>query len=56
MIKHKQVLVNLVDLKLTKFEKIDSPINALEDKVIRRLIIELKTEGQNKILIAIKSS
>ena len=29
MIKHKQVLANLVDYRLTEFKEIDSPISAL---------------------------
>ena len=56
MIKHKQVLANLVEFKLIEFEEIDLPISNLENKIIRKLIIDLKTEGKEKIFIAIERS
>ena len=56
MIKHKQVMANLVDLKLTEFTEIDSPISALEGKTIRQLIMELKTDGGDAMFIAIERS
>ena len=39
MIKHKQVMANLVDHKLTEFTDIDSPISTVEGKTIRQLIM-----------------
>jgi len=56
MIKHKQVLANLVDYRLTEFEEIDSPISALQGKTIRQLIMDLKTEKGETIFIAIERS
>ena len=46
MIVHKQVLANLVELKLIDFENIDSPIKALEGKMIRKLIIDLESKKE----------
>lgn len=56
MIKHKQVLANLVDYRLTEFEEIDSPISALQGKTIRQLIMDLKMEKGETIFIAIERS
>ena len=56
MIKHKQVLANLVDYRLTEFEEIDLPISALQGKTIRQLIMDLKTEKGETIFIAIERS
>ena len=52
--KHKQVLSNLVEFKLAGFEEIHSLINALGNKTIRQLVMELKIEGGDKIFIAIE--
>ena len=54
MIKHKQVLANLVDFKLTEFEEIDSPIKDLNGMTIRQLVMDLKTENRETIFIAIE--
>ena len=35
MMKHRQVLANLVEFKLTDFKEIDSPIRNLENKTVR---------------------
>ena len=54
MIKYKQLLANLVDFKLTKFEEIDFPIKDLNCMTIRQLIMDLKTESGEIIFIAIE--
>ena len=54
--KYKQVLANLVEFKLVEFEDIDSPISSLKNKTIRKIIMELETEGGNKMFIAIERS
>ena len=56
MIKHKQVLANLVDFKLTEFEEINLPIRDLNDRTIRQLIMDLKTESRETIFITIERS
>ena len=45
MIKYKQVLVNQVEFKLAGFEEFDSPVTALENKMIRQLTIDLETKS-----------
>ena len=52
--KHKQVLVNLIEFKLVEFKEINSLINALGDKTIRQLIIELMTKSGNTTFITIE--
>ena len=52
MMKHRQVLANLVEFKLTDFEEIDSPIKSLEDKTICQLIMDLKSKSGDKLCIA----
>ena len=54
MMKHKQVLANLVDFKLTDFQEIDSPISDLQGKTIRQLIMDLKTKDGETIFIAVE--
>ena len=54
MMKHRQVLANLVELKLTDFEEIDSPIKNLENKTIRQLIMNLKSKNGDKLYIAVE--
>ena len=54
MMKHKQVLANLAEFKLTEFQEIDSPISALQDKTIRQLIMDLKTVDGETIFIAVE--
>ena len=56
MIKHKQILANLVEFKLVDFEEVDSPISALDNKTIRELIMNLKLKSGDKIFIAIEQS
>ena len=56
MIKHKQVMANLVDHKLTEFTEIDSPISTVEGKTIRQLIMELKTKKGQTMFVAIEKS
>jgi len=56
MIKHKQVMANLVDHKLTEFTDIDSPISTVEGKTIRQLIVELKTKEGQTMFVAIEKS
>ena len=54
MMKHRQVLVNLVEFKLTDFEEMDAPIKSLEDKTIRQLIMGLKSASRDKLCIAVE--
>ena len=56
MMKHKQVLANLVELKLEDFEEIDSLIRELDDQIIRQLIMDLETKEKKKIFIATERS
>ena len=56
MIKHKQVMANLVDHKLAEFTEIDSPISTAEGKTIRQLIMELKTKKGQTMFVAIEKS
>jgi len=56
MIKHKQVMANLVDHNLTEFTDIDSPISTVEGKTIRQLIMELKTKEGQTMFVAIEKS
>ena len=52
MMKHKQVLANIVEFKLTNFQEIDSPISDLQGKTIRQLIMDLRTKDGETIFIA----
>ena len=54
MMKHRQVLANLVEFKLTDFEEIYSPIKNLENKTIRQLIMNLKSKNGDKLYIAVE--
>ena len=54
MMKHRQVLANLVEFKLKDFEEIDSPIKSLEDKTICLLIMDLRSKGGDKLYIAVE--
>ena len=54
--KHKQILVNLVELKLGDFEEINLSINALDKKTIRQSIIDLETKDEKNMFIAIERS
>ena len=56
MIKYKQILANLVEFKLVDFEEVDSPISMIDNKIIRELIMNLKSKSGNKIFITIKQS
>ena len=56
MIKHKQILANLVEFKLVDFEEVDSPISALDNKTIRELIMNLKSKSGDEIFAAIEQS
>ena len=51
MMKHKQILVNLVELKLGDFEEIDLLVHVLDSK-----IIDLEAKDENKIFIALDRS
>ena len=54
IMKHKQVLANLVDFKLPDFQEIDSPISNLQGSTIRQLIMALKTEKGETTFITIE--
>ena len=54
MMKHEQVLINLIELKLVEFKEIDFLVNALGDKAIRQLIMKLTTTSRDAMLMFIK--
>ena len=56
MMKHKQVLAELVEFKLVDFNKIDSLVSTLENNMIRELIINLESKSKNKVFIIVKQS
>ena len=56
MMKHNQILANLVELKVGDFEEIDSLTSSLEDKTMRELVMELETKDGNNVFIAAKRS
>ena len=51
-----EVFANLVEIKLTDFEDIDSLIKALEEKPIRELIVNLESKKGDKLFISIERS
>ena len=51
---YKQVLANVVDLKLSNFENINLLMKVLEETLIRELIISLSSQNRDKLLIAIE--
>ena len=55
-IKHKQVMANLVDLKMNDLDTIDSPIRSLKNKTLRQLIMNLASASGEKLFIAIERS
>ena len=52
IMKHRQVLANLVEFKIVDFEEIDPPIKSLADKTLRQLIMDLKSKSGDKLCIA----
>ena len=56
IIKHKQILANLVDFKLVDFEEVDSLISIEDNKTIRELIMNSKSKSENKIFLVIEQS
>ena len=48
MIKHNQILANLVEFKLVDFVVVDSPISVLDSKMIRELIMNLKSKSEGQ--------
>ena len=54
MMKHRQVLANLVKFELTDFEEIDTPAKNLGDKTIRELIMNLTSKSGDELFIAIE--
>ena len=56
MIKHKQILANLVEFKLVDFEEVDSLISIEDNKTIRELIMNSKSKSENKIFLVIEQS
>ena len=55
-IKHKQVMANLVDLKMNDFDTIDSPIRSLKNKTLRQLIMNLASASGEQLFITIERS
>ena len=56
MIKHKQILTNLLEFKLADFEEIDLLISVLDKKTIRKLIMNLNSKSGDEVFIAIEWS
>ena len=56
MMKHRQVLANLVEFKLADFEEIDLPIRNLENKTVCQIIMNLKSKSGDKLCVAIERS
>ena len=56
IIKHKQILANLVEFKLVDFEEVDLLISVLDNKTIRELIMNLKSKSGDQIFVTIKQS
>ena len=57
MMKHRQVLANLAEFKLTDFDKIGTLVKNLknlDDKTIRELIMNLASKSGDKLFIAIE--
>ena len=49
-------MANLVDYKIGDLDAIDAPIDALEGKTIRHLIVDLTSASGDKLVIAIERS
>ena len=47
-------MANLVEIKLTDFDKIDTPIKQLKHNIIRELIIDLELPTRDKLFLAIE--
>ena len=56
IVRHKQVMANLIKCKVLDFNDIDLPIGALDGRTIRKLIIDLEGKEGDKVLIVIKYS
>ena len=54
MIKSRQVLANLVEFKLIEFKEIDALTKLIKNKTIYEPIMDLKSEGGDKLFIAIE--
>ena len=54
--KYKQALNNIVDLKITEVDNINSPIKKLKHKTLYELIIDIKTPLGERVFLAIKKS
>ena len=54
MVRHKQIMANLIEHKVLDFDNIDIPIRALEGRTIRKLIMNLEEKEEDKISIAIE--
>ena len=50
-LKHKQVMANLVDLKMNNLDTIDSPIRSLKNKTLRQLIMNLSSASGEQLFI-----
>ena len=54
--KHKQVLNNIVDFRMSEVENINSPIKKLDYKILYELIMNMKTILGERVFLAIKKS
>ena len=56
MVRHKEVMANLIECKVLDFNNINTLIRALERRTIRKLIIDLEEKEEDKVFIAIGHS
>ena len=54
VVKHKQVLNNIVDFRITEVNNINSPIKKLEYEILCELIIDIKILLGERVFLAIK--
>ena len=56
VVKHKQVLNNIVNFRMVEIDNINSPIKKLEHKMLRKLIMNIKTVSGERVFLAIEKS
>ena len=52
--KYKQVINNMVDFQMTKFNNINFPIKKLDNKMVRIFIIGMKVKNGEKVFLEIE--
>ena len=56
VVKYKQVLSNMVGFRIVEINNINSPIKKLDNKMIFKLIVDMKIMSREKIFLAIEKS